>query len=118
MIKPIRLSAIVPSTNLSKTKSFLVDALNFKAYELKVAASEYGIVKTAGTELHIQYTEDIPNEMSIYLLVESVDNVWEQIKDIDGLKTKAPFIQDYGLKEVHVILPCTNTLMFIGEDLG
>lgn len=82
------------------------------------ANPNYGIVRTANTELHIQYTSDTPNEMSVYLLVENADDAWGNIKDIKGLKAKAPFDQDYGMREVHVILPHTNTLLFIGEDLG
>mgnify|MGYP007079441960 CR=1 FL=1 len=79
---------------------------------------DYAIAKTADTELHIQSASGTPNEMSVYLLVESVDEVWKNLKDVQDIKIKAPFIQDYGMKEAHVILPHTNTLLFIGEDLG
>jgi len=118
MIKSLRISAIIPSTNIDKTKKFLIETLNFENLALTVKNEDYAIVKTADTELHIQSSKSTPNEMSLYLLVENVDNAWENIKNVKDIKAKAPFIQDYGMKEVHVILPHTNALLFIGEDLG
>ena len=118
MIKPFKLSAIVPSTNISETKRFLIEQLAFEDCPMNGENSHYTIAKTVDTELHIQHVDGPPNEMNMYFLVESVDDVWEDLKDIEGLKKKAPFVRDYGMKEVHVILPHTNTLLFIGEDLG
>ncbi len=118
MIKAQRLSAIVPSTDIIKTKKFLIEVLEFEGLTLQCPDDHYAIVKTADTELHLQATTGTPNEMSIYMHVESVNNAWEKLKDLEGIKTKAPFIQDYGMKETHVILPHTNTLLFIGEDVG
>jgi len=119
MPKTLRLSAIVPSRDIDETKKFLVDVLQFEDVKMNVAAPDYAIVKTANTELHLQSSQGDPQEMSMYLLVESVDDFWKLLEDKQGeVKMKAPFVQDYGMKEVHVILPHTNTLLFIGEDIG
>jgi len=36
------------------------------------------------------------------------------LKDI---KHKAPFDREYGMREVHVIIPETKTLLFIGQRI-
>lgn len=80
---------------------------------------DYAIVRTADTELHLQTSQGEPNQMSLYLLVESADAFWDALKEKKGeLKVKPPFDQEYGMREVHLILPHTNTLVFIGEDIG
>ena len=55
-------------------------------------------------------------EMEFYFEVDDIENLWANIKDkLDGMKVKEPFNQEYGMKEVHIIIPETKTLMFIGQ---
>ena len=57
--------------------------------------------------------------MEFYLEVDDLDSVWNYIKDnLDGIKFKEPFDQNYGMKEIHLIIPMTKTLLFIGQAIG
>jgi hypothetical protein len=48
--------------------------------------------------------------------VDNVDNVWASIKDkVKGLKVKEPFDREYGMREIHIEIPHTKTLLFIGQ---
>ena len=56
--------------------------------------------------------------MEFYLEVDEIDSLWESIKDkIEGIKTKPPFDQQYGMREFHIIVPHTKTLMFVGQEI-
>ncbi len=35
--------------------------------------------------------------------------------NLNGMKVKEPFNREYGMREIHVIIPETKTLMFIGS---
>jgi hypothetical protein len=50
--------------------------------------------------------------------VDNVDALWSTIKDkVGGLKYKVPFNQEYGMREIHICIPHTNALLFIGQKL-
>jgi hypothetical protein len=56
--------------------------------------------------------------MELYLEVDNVDALWSTIKDkVGGLKYKEPFDQEYGMREIHICIPHTNALLFIGQKL-
>jgi hypothetical protein len=56
--------------------------------------------------------------MEFYLEVDSVDDLWISIKDkVKNLKTREPFDRDYGMREIHIVIPQTNTLLFIGQKI-
>ena len=57
--------------------------------------------------------------MEFYLEVDALDDLWDSIKDkLAGIKTRAPFDRDYGMREFHIIIPQTKTLMFVGQALA
>jgi hypothetical protein len=56
--------------------------------------------------------------MEFYLEIDNVDNLWNSIKDkIQGLKVREPFNREYGMREIHIEIPQTKTLLFIGQEL-
>lgn len=112
MYKALQISPMIPSFNLDITVSFFIDILDFK-----VARDDktYIILNKDNLTVHIQRAGDI-GEMSFYLEVDDIDKIWERIKNkLEGIKFKEPFNQEYGMREIHVIIPETKTLMFIGQ---
>jgi hypothetical protein len=54
--------------------------------------------------------------MEFYLEIDNVDVLWQNIKsNIEGIRVKPPFNQKYGMREFHIIIPQTKTLMFVGH---
>jgi hypothetical protein len=59
-----------------------------------------------------------PNQQSIYLQVSDVDIWWTDVEvKLKSIETKPPFNQEYGMREVYIMIPETNTLLFIGSKL-
>ncbi len=115
MYKARYLSPMIPSFNLEKTVSFFIELLDFKVVR---DDKTYVILNKDNLTVHIQRAGDI-GEMSFYLVVDNIDQVWRKMKDkVEGIKVKAPFDREYGMREVHVIVPETKTLMFIGQEIN
>jgi hypothetical protein len=58
-------------------------------------------------------------EMEFYFEVDDLEQAWNNMKDkLDGIKVKEPFDREYGMREIHIIIPETKTLMFIGQALN
>jgi len=56
--------------------------------------------------------------MEFYLEVDDLQCVWNHMNDkLEGIKFKAPFNQTYGMREVHLLIPMTKTLLFIGQTI-
>ena len=109
----ITLSPIIPSTDLTATTNFLVRVLGFS---IEREEHNYVILHKTPSTLHIQRAGEGVGEMALYLEVDEVDALWEQIKDqLRDVRVKAPFDQPYGMREIHIILPATNALLFIGS---
>lgn len=104
---------MIPSFDIRKTVSFFTDLLDFKiAREDKT----YVILYKDNSMVHVLRAGQDIGEMEFYFEVDSVDEVWNKIKDkLEGIKYKSPFNQEYGMREIHIILPQTKTLMFIGQ---
>ena len=51
--------------------------------------------------------------------LEAKNNLlWLAIQDkVEGLKVRPPFDRDYGMRELHIEVPQTNTLLFIGQEI-
>lgn len=109
------LSPIIPSYNLEKTVSFFLDSLHFKiARDDKI----YYILYKDNVTVHIQRAGAYIDEMSFYLVVDDIEEVWQGMKDkLSDMKLKEPFDQAYGMREIHIIVPETKTLMFIGQEI-
>jgi len=107
---------MIPSYNLEKTVSFFIDLLGFK---VERDDKTYYILNKDNLAVHILRAGSEIGEMEFYLVVDDIDQVWDNMKDkIDGMKVKEPFDREYGMREIHVIIPDTKTLMFIGQEIN
>ncbi len=105
----------IPSENIEETIKFMVDAFNF---ESSSHTEFYSELRSGNQVLGILRSQGKPNEQSIYLRVKDVDDLWSRIeKKLERAKPKPPFNQAYGMREIHVVIPATNTLLFIGSAL-
>lgn len=113
MYKAVRLSPMIPSYNILGTSTFFKKFLGF-AQEMD--ALGYAILSKDGLTIHLLNAGTNIGEMECYLEVDNVDAVWNSIKDkLDGIKVRAPFDREYGMREIHIALPHTNTLLFVGS---
>lgn len=107
---------MIPSYNLKKTVSFFLDLLDFK---IGRNDKTYFILYKDNLTVHIQSAGTEVGEMSFYLVVDDIEKVWQSMKDkLDEMKVKGPFDRDYGMREIHIIVPETKTLMFIGQEIA
>lgn len=109
--KALYLSPMVPSYNIEVTKHFFIDLFGFSI----VMDGDYTIVKKDSFLVHILRAGENIGEMEFYLEVDDIDNLWLSIQNrITDYKNKAPFDREYGMREFHIIVPYTKTLMFVG----
>jgi catechol 2,3-dioxygenase-like lactoylglutathione lyase family enzyme len=110
------LSPMIPSFNIEKTASFFTDLLDFK---VRRDEKTYVILYKDHVTVHILRAGADTGEMEFYFEVNDIEDVWNNMKDkLGGVKFKEPFNQEYGMREVHVIIPETKTLMFIGQVIS
>ena len=104
---------MIPSYNIEKTVSFFKDLLEFK---IKRDDKTYVILYKDNLSVHILSAGSDIGEMEFYLEVDDIEKVWNSIKDKLGeIKVKEPFDREYGMREIHIIIPETKALMFIGQ---
>lgn len=114
--KALFLSPMIPSTNLTETANFFRDILDFS---IDLDNEVYVVCQKDNLTIHLLRAGQEIGEMELYLEVDDVDTLWAAIKDkLTGLKFKAPFNQDYGMREIHICIPHTNALLFIGQKLS
>lgn len=105
----------IPSKNMEETANCLDDWFGFKTRKY---SDFYTEMVLDGFALGILPAQGEPNEQSLYLCVDNVDKLWEQIgPKLAGTRFKAPFDREYGMREAHIIIPHTNTLLFIGHSI-
>jgi hypothetical protein len=113
MYKALYLSPMLPSYNIRETLNFFVELFSFK-----VARDEgnYVIIYKDNHLIHILNAGADIGEMEFYLEVDDIDSLWEAMKDkVAHTKVKPPFDREYGMREFHIIIPQTKTLMFVGQ---
>ncbi len=116
MYKALYLSPMIPSYNIPETVSFFVDIFGFS-----VARDEgnYAILFKNHLTIHILNAGADIGEMEFYLEVNDMDTLWDFVKEkLTGIGVREPFDREYGMREFHVIVPHTKTLMFVGQVLG
>ena len=110
------LSPMIPSYNIPETVRFFIDVLSFNVGR---DDKTYVILYKEQSTVHILMAGDDIGEMEFYLEVDDIESVWNDMKHkLAGLKVKEPFDRDYGMREVHVVIPQTKTLMFIGQVIA
>lgn len=114
--KAKNLSPMIPSYNIPKTVSFFTDLLDFK---IGRDDKTYVILYKDNSTVHILRAGADIGEMEFYLEVDDIEQVWNNMKEkVQGMKFKEPFYREYGMREVHIIIPETKTLMFIGQEIS
>ena len=110
------LSPMIPSYNLEKTVSFFINLLEFK---IGRDDKTYFILYKDNLTVHILRAGTDIGEMEFYMVVDDIEQVWNYIKDKLGeIKVREPFDREYGMREIHLIIPETKTLMFIGQQIS
>jgi Glyoxalase/Bleomycin resistance protein/Dioxygenase superfamily len=110
------LSPMIPSFDIEKTVSFFMDLLDFKMVRYD---KTYTILIKDNLSIHILRAGADIGEMEFYLEVDDVEKVWSKMKDkLTGIKVKEPFDREYGMREIHVAIPETKTLLFIGQAIS
>ena len=83
--------------------------MNEEGYAILFKDSHSVHILNAGTDI---------GEMEFYLSIDNIDGLWEEIKDkLSGIKVRAPFDREYGMRELHIIIPQTKTLLFVGQPI-
>ncbi len=115
MYKALFNSPMIPSFNVKETGVFFKSILGFTP--VKVTA-EYAVYIKDNLTLHILRAGEDIGQMEFYLEVDHIDGLWSSIQDrVLGLNVKKPFNRDYGMREIHIEVPHTKTLLFIGQQI-
>jgi hypothetical protein len=116
MYKALYLSPMIPSYNLPETARFFKEFFEFApGFETLT----YSVLYKDNLSIHLLRAGQDIGEMEFYLSVDDVDTIWDSIKDkLEGIKVRAPFDRDYGMREMHIIIPHTKTLMFLGQAIN
>lgn len=78
----------------------------------------YAILHKDNLTVHIMAAGLDIGEMEFYLEVDDIEQLWNSLEDkLNGIKIKEPFHREYGVREIHIIIPHTKTLMFIGQAI-
>ncbi len=113
MYKAKYLSPMIPSFNIEKTASFFKILFDFK---VRKEENTYVILVKNNLTIHILKAGTDIGEMEFYFEVNDVEIVWNKIKDkLEGIKVKGPINQNYGMREIHINIPETKTLMYVGQ---
>lgn len=104
---------MVASFNIKETIRFFKEILEFSVI---MDTAQYAICEKDNLTVHFLPAGENTGQMEFYLEIDNVDKLWKSIKDrISGLKVRKPFDRDYGMREIHIEIPQTNTLLFIGQ---
>lgn len=115
MYKALFLSPMIPSFNVEETADFFKSVLGFSSV---MHIDTYAVYQKDNLTIHILRAGENIGQMEFYLQVDNVDELWMAIKDkVKNLKTREPFDRDYGMREIHIGIPQTNTLLFIGQEV-
>ena len=113
--KALYLSPMIPSFNMPETIRFFTEVLGFSPL---MELETYGIYHKDNLTIHILRAGPDIGQMEFYLEVDNVDELWDSIKEkVKNLKVREPFNREYGMREIHIGVPQTNTLLFIGQEI-
>jgi len=117
--------SIVPVKDIDATVIFYAEVLGFERRMISDDKT-FAIVVHGEAAIHFTKTTDektlraTANNISIYLWVQQIDKLYEQLKPkLDLLpknRIRAPFDQPYGMREFHVKDP-DGCLLLFGENV-
>lgn len=115
MYKAVYLSPMIPSYNIAETSRFFIELFSFTS---ALKADNYAVLLKDHLSIHILNAGTDIGELEFYLEVDALDELWESIKDkLTDIKVRSPFDREYGMREFHIIIPHTKTLMFVGQPI-
>lgn len=115
MYKAKYLSPMIPSYNIEKTAPFFKNALGFK---IRRDDKTYIILHKDNLTVHVLRGGSDIGKMEVYLEVDNLEKVWNNMENkLEGIKVREPFDREYGMREIHVVIPETKALMFIGQEI-
>ena len=114
MYKALTISPMIPSYNIGETVNFFTGLFGFEIYR----NGDYAIIHKDNLTIHILNAGTDIGKMEFYIAVDNIDALWDAIKHrLEGIKNRPPFNREYGMREFHIIVPHTKTLMFVGQAL-
>jgi hypothetical protein len=106
----------VPSTDPQITRDFFTEVFGF---EILYETADYIELGAGNCLVGVLRAQGQPNQQSIYIRVNAIDALWQRRREVLSLyKHRELFVQDYGMKEFHVVAPETRTLIFVGEEVA
>ncbi len=116
MYKALYLSPMIPSYDIQATGTFFKDILGFTPL---MNTDNYTILSKDNLTIHILRAGNNIGQMEFYLEVDNIEEVWKNIETkVTQLKVIKPFDREYGMREIHIAVPCTQTLLFIGQEIS
>ena len=117
-----RITPFVPCRNLARQIAFYRDVLGF---EVGFTADNYAFLRREAVAvrlIEVDAGDDLTGrEMSFYIDVTGIDALFGDMRDaLNALpegRVRAPFNQDYGQREFHVLDEDGN-LVFFGEAIA
>lgn len=111
--KALYLSPMIPSYNMMETGLFFKEVLDFIPH---METESYAIYEKDHLTVHLLPAGERIGQMEFYLEVDNVDKLWMQIEHkVLHLKHRSPFNQEYKMREVHIEVPYTKTLLLLGQ---
>jgi hypothetical protein len=108
-------SPMIPSFRLSETVRFFTEVLGFS---IEMNTETYAIVQKNNRTVHILKAGASIGEMECYLEIDQIDSVWAEIKSkVVDLAVRGPLDREYGMREIHIGIPHTKTLLFLGQEI-
>jgi catechol 2,3-dioxygenase-like lactoylglutathione lyase family enzyme len=116
MYKAKFISPMIPSHDMKKTADFFKDILGFDSV---MDTESYSICIKDNLTIPILPAGANIGEMEFYIEVDDVQGLWTAIKEkVKDIKHREPFDREYGMREIHIEIPCTSTLLFIGQVIN
>ena len=112
LYRALNFSPMIPSYNIAETMAFFTGYLKFSVIR---SADDYVILCKDQSTVHLLRAGDDIGEMDCYLEADNVDAIWKDLQSAGIEKIKAPFNREYGMREIHLVIPQTKTLLFIGQ---
>lgn len=84
-------------------------------FDVARSSADYSIVEKGHGAIHLRLAGGDVQAREIYVEVAGIEALWAHVSRFkDRYKMRDLFVQDYGMKEFHVIAP-NNCLVFVGE---
>jgi len=114
MYKAKYLSPMIPSFNMEETVSFFKNLLDFNVF---MDEKTYAILCKDNLNIHVLPAGSNIGEMEFYFEVDDIEQVWKSIKDkLGDMKVKEPFDREYGVREIHIVIPQTRHLCLLDRQ--